>query len=105
MHILQAVRNVNQLNSALVRLSWGQEITHKLSAVDLLIPLDEVVDVSIFHPLRNQSEPVFTHCYSEERQDIGVSEVFPSNALLTEPLQPIRSDRCGGADRGLTLRM
>jgi len=69
------------------------------------IPLDELVDVSVFHPLRNQSEPVFAHCHSQEWQDIGMPEVLPSNALPAESLRSIHSDWCNGAGRKLTLRM
>ena len=68
------------------KLPLGRVITYKLSTVDVSIPLDEVVDVPIFHPLRDQSEPVFTHSHSKEWQDVGMSKVFPSNALSTESL-------------------
>jgi len=69
------------------------------------IPPDELIDVSIFHPLRYQSEPVFTHRHSKERQDIGMPEVFPSNTLSAKSLQFVHSDTHGGAGTGLTLRM
>ena len=52
-HVVQALCNVDQLNIISVRLLWGQEITDKLSAVDVRIALNELVDVSIFHPPRN----------------------------------------------------
>jgi len=66
-HILQAFCNVNQLNIKLIRLLWDQAITYKFSTVHTPVSLDELVDVSIFHPLGDQSEPVFTHCHAKER--------------------------------------
>ena len=72
-HILQAVRNVNQLSNTSGRPLQSQVITYELTAVSVTIPLDEVVDVSVFHPLRNQREPVLGYCYSEEWQYIGMS--------------------------------
>ena len=86
MHIPQATRNARQLNGRLATLLQGQETTYKLSAVNVSVPPDELVDVPIFHPLRNKSEPVFAHCHSKKWQDVGVPEVFPSNPLSTESL-------------------
>jgi len=104
-HVLQAIRNVNQLNSTSARLISWVMIAYELNAINLLIPLDETVDISVLHPLGNQSEPVFTDCHSKERQDVGMSEVFPGNALSTKSLWFVRSDRCDTAGRRLTLRM
>ena len=42
-----------------VGLPWGQGTTHKLSTVYMPVPLDKLVDVSVLHPLGNQSKPVF----------------------------------------------
>jgi len=61
-------------------------MAYKVNAISMLISHDEVIDVSILHPLRDQSKLVFTHCHSKEWQDIGMPEVFPSNTLSTEPL-------------------
>jgi len=36
-----------------------QITTYKFGAVYVLVPLDKLVDVSMFHPLGYQSEPVF----------------------------------------------
>ena len=104
-HMLQATRNTNQLSNLSARLLRGQVKTHEFGTIDIQIPLDEVVDVPIFHPLGNQSESVFTHCHSKERQDVGMPEVFPNNTLPTEPLRSIRSERCDVVGRRLTLRM
>jgi len=104
MHIFQTVCNVGQLNRTSVRLvQW--RVTHELNAVDVAIPLDEVIDVPILHPLRNQGELVFAHRHSKERQDVGMSEVFPRNSLSTESLGSRHSDTCGRTGRELTLRM
>ena len=59
MHVFQAICNTSQLSGTLVRLLQDQATTHKLSTVHMLIPLNELIDVPIFHPLRNQSKPVF----------------------------------------------
>ena len=105
MHILQTVRNINQLNSTLVRLLRGQAATYELSAVGVPIPLDELVDIPILHPLRNQSESVFTHRHPKEWQDVGMPEVFPSNTLSAESLGFVHSGVRDGADKILTPRM
>jgi len=90
MHILQTLRDVNQLNTTSVRFVRGQVITraYEFSAVDVTVPLDELIDVSVFHPLGDQSEPVFAHCHSKERQDVGMPKVFPSDTLSAESLHP-----------------
>jgi len=36
-----------------------QVTTYKLNAVYVLVPLDKLVDVAMFHPLGNESKPVF----------------------------------------------
>ena len=58
MHILQAVRNTSQLNGTLERLPRDQVVMYELSAVCMWASPNELVDVSIFHPLRNQRKPV-----------------------------------------------
>jgi len=37
-----------------------QVTTYKLNAVYVLVRLDKLIDVAMFHPLGNQCEPVFT---------------------------------------------
>jgi len=59
MHILQATRNASQLNSSSVRLLRDQVTTYKLGAVYIPVPLDELVDVSVFHPLGNECKSAF----------------------------------------------
>jgi len=61
-------------------------MAYKLNAVNVPIPLDELVDVPIIHPLGNQSELIFAHCHSEEWQDVGMPEVFPGDTFSTESL-------------------
>jgi len=58
-HIFQPTRNTSQLNNSSVRLLRDQARTYELGAVCMLIPLDELVDVSMLHPLGNQSKAVF----------------------------------------------
>jgi len=50
-HVFQAIRNASQLNGTSAEPLWGQVTTHKLNAVYMLVPLDEFIDVSVFHPL------------------------------------------------------
>jgi len=103
--MLQTIRNVNQLSNTLGRFASRGVVTYKLSTINLLILLDEIVDISIVHPLGNQSEPVFTHCHSNEWQDVRMSKVSPSNTLSTESLRSVHSYVCDGAGGKLTLRM
>ena len=67
MHIFQPTRNASQLNSPLARLLRDQVATYKLGAVYISISLDELVDVSVFHPLGNESEPVLVQRHSKQR--------------------------------------
>jgi len=57
-HVLQAFRNPGQLNGTSVGLLRDPGTTYEFPAVYMLVPLDEVVDVSVFHPLGNESKPV-----------------------------------------------
>ena len=59
-HILQAIRNASQLSGTSVWILQGQVTTHKFSTVHMAIPHNELVDVSVLHPLGNQSKPVFS---------------------------------------------
>jgi len=67
MHVLQPVCNAGQLNGKSVMVPRDQVITYKLGAVDVLVPLDKLVDISVFHPLGNQGEPVFIQCHPKQR--------------------------------------
>jgi len=62
-HVLQTIRNASQLNGISGMPLRNQLATYKLGAVDMPIPLNECVDVSVFHPLGNESEPVFIQCH------------------------------------------
>jgi len=53
MHILQPIRNASQLGSSSVGFLGDQVATYKLGPVYIPVPLDEVVDVSILHPIGN----------------------------------------------------
>jgi len=52
-HVFQAIRNTSQLSGTLVSPLRDQGATHKLNAVHMLICLNELIDVSVFHPLGN----------------------------------------------------
>lgn len=45
-------------------------ITHKLDAIDSLVILYEVVDVTIVHPLRNDREYVPFQVHTDKRKDV-----------------------------------
>jgi hypothetical protein len=75
----------------------GQGVTHKLNAVHMIVLLDELVDVPVFHPFGDHREPTFTYRHSKQREDIWMSEVFPSDSLSAESLQPIHSYRSDDA--------
>ena len=83
----------------------GRGTTHKLNAVRMIVLFDEVVDVPVFHPFGDQCKPTSTYCYSKQREDIWMSEVFPSDSLSAESLQPIHSYTSDDAGRRLTLRI
>ena len=78
---------------------WSRGATYELGAVNVPIPLDESVDVSVFHPLRNQSKSVLAQRHSKERQDVWMPEMLPSDALSTESLQLIHSDTHGNTEQ------
>ena len=67
MHIFQPTRNVSQLNGSSARVLRDEVITYKLGTVYMPIPLDELIGVSVLHPLRNQSEPALVQCHSKQR--------------------------------------
>ena len=85
-HVLQPVRNPSQLENTSVSLPQDRVTTHQLSAVHVSIPLDELIYVSVLHPLRDHREPMFAHRHPKQRQDIWMMEVLPGNSLSAEPL-------------------
>jgi len=67
-HVLQPVRNAGQLNGrASVTMLRDHTTTYQLGAVYVLIHLNKLVDVSVFHPLGNQSESVFIQRHPNQR--------------------------------------
>ena len=67
MHILEAISNTSQLNNPSVRLLVDRVTTYELGAVRVPISLDEFVDISVVHPLRNQGEPGFFKRHTKQR--------------------------------------
>jgi len=65
-HIPQAIRDIDQLNGTSARLLRGRVTAYKLGAVYVPLPLNELIDVSVFHPLGNHRKPVFTHCHPKK---------------------------------------
>ena len=59
-HVLQAIRNAGQLNGRpSAMLMQDRVTTYELGAVYMPIPLNELVDVSVLHPLGNESKLFF----------------------------------------------
>jgi len=58
-HVLQTIRNAGQLNGTSVQLLRDKVTTYELGAVYVPILLNEFVDISVLHPLGNQSKTVF----------------------------------------------
>ena len=55
MKILQPVRNIHQLRRTVIPGSVEMNVvTHELDSIHLSVVLDELVDVTIIHPLRHQ---------------------------------------------------
>ena len=65
-HMPQAIRDVDQLNGTLAGLPRCYATAYELSTVHVPLPLDKIIDVSIFHPLRNHRKPVFAYCHSKK---------------------------------------
>jgi hypothetical protein len=66
-HVIQAVRNVNQLNRTSARHCGGdQGATHKRNAVHIFVLLDELIDVPVFHPLGDQRKPAFAYRHPKQ---------------------------------------
>ena len=61
-------------------------MTYKYSSVDFLVIFDELIDISILHPLGNHRQPVLTYCHSKQRQDVWMPEVLPGNSFSAESL-------------------
>lgn len=53
--------------------------------------LDELLDVTVCHPLRNHGESVLSHDHPYQRQHVWMAERFPGDDFSTEPLQHVRS--------------
>jgi hypothetical protein len=67
MHVPQATCNVNQLNRTSAKLcSRDRGVTHKLSPVYMTVLLDKLVDVPMFHPLRDHRESPVTYRHSKQ---------------------------------------
>ena len=66
MQILQAIRNVYQLQNISQLPVEGGGVTHKHRAVGMWFHLDELVDVSMIHPLRNHRKSLWSYCYPKE---------------------------------------
>jgi hypothetical protein len=68
MHVFQAVRNINQLNSTSVRhlCGWVTRATYKLSTIHIFVLLDKLVDVPIPHPLGDHCKPVFAYRHPKQ---------------------------------------
>lgn len=71
----------------------------------MILP-DELVDVSIIHPLRNHRKFVLADSHPKQRQDVGMPEMLPGNHLSAESLRYVDTGEWGAVTgRSLTLRM
>ena len=67
MQVLQAIRNINQLLNISQLPAEIRGVAHKHWAVGVRVPLDELDDSSIIHPLRNHRKPAFAYRNPKER--------------------------------------
>lgn len=52
------MRNVHQLWNSKILVSGDANIaTHELDSIYVVMLLDEIIDVAVIHPFRDQSEP------------------------------------------------
>ena len=59
---------------------------YKFGAVRVWILLNEFIDIPVLHPFRDHRESSFSQCDTEQRQDVRMPEVFPSNRFSAESL-------------------
>jgi hypothetical protein len=60
---------------------------YKLGPLCFRVRLDELIDVSVWHPFGYHYQLVFCHHHSHQWQDIWMSKGFPHNGLLAEFLR------------------
>jgi hypothetical protein len=61
--------------------------THEMQAIVILVGLDEVHDISLFHSLRgNRNEWRYKH-NAYKRQDVLMSKPLPSNNIFDKELR------------------
>ena len=87
MHILQAIRNIRQLTDESVRHLLGSNTdTYKRSPVCIGIHPNELVDISMVHPLGNNRKVALTERQSEQRQNVWMPKVLPGHHLSAKSL-------------------
>ena len=68
MHVLQPIRNINQLKQPIMFVSAGCDvITYKLDLINPVVPLHVLVDVTIIHPFRYHGELVPFYIHTQQR--------------------------------------
>ena len=69
--------------------------------------MNEIIDVAILHPFRNHRESAFSNRHPEQRQNVWMVEVFPSDCLFTEFLHLVMLAEAmrGRAEQRPTLRI
>ena len=86
-HILQAIRNIHQLADESVKHLLGSNTdTYKRSPVCVRIHPNELVDVSMVHPLGNHRKDVLVERHSEQRQNVWMSKMLPGHHLSAKSL-------------------
>ena len=87
MHILQAIRCLCQLSNGSVWHPLGLNTnTYKRNSVCVGIFPNELVDVSIVHPLGNHRKLVFAKHHPEQWRDVWMPKVFPGHHFFAKTL-------------------
>ena len=68
MHVLQAVRNIGQLNGSVAPVSKrGSPATHELDTINPSMPLHKLVYIAVIHPLGHHCKPLRFQVHTKQR--------------------------------------
>ena len=74
--------------------------THKLESVNVFMRPNELVDISVWHPIRYHRELSLRHQHSHQRQDIRMAKESPQDDLPAEPLHRALLAHTRGTGKG-----
>ena len=63
-----------------------KQTAYQLQPVCVWVFLDILVNIAVYHPLRNHCKVSLRHCHSYQRQNVGMLQSFPRDNFLAEPL-------------------